>query len=324
VGVTLVVAGLMLGPFLLVGGWERPGGGTTAAIAAALALVGAAVATGDRCQLESAYYCARVESDRSRPSGRVLLLDTLRHSYVDLTDPAYLEFEYTRLIGDAIDVFRPARRPIEALHVGGGGFTLPRYLSATRPGSASTVLELDPDLPALARERLGLQTSPSLSVRTGDARVALSEARAGANDLVIGDAFGGVAVPWHLTTVEVVREIRRTLRADGIYALNLIDYPPADFARAEARTLARGFRHVALMAPPELIGGASGGNFVLLASESPLPLERLRARIAGRGTGELVVAGRRLERFGGSAPVLTDEYAPVDQLLTPGVSSREG
>jgi spermidine synthase len=159
-------------------------------------------------------------------------------------------------------------------------------------------------------------------VRTGDARVALGEARRGAFDLVVGDAFGGVAVPWHLTTLEVVREIRSALRPRGVYALNVIDFPPADFARAEARTLARGFRHVALVAPPELLDGSSGGNFVLLASQAPLPLERIRGRISGRGTREVVAAGRRLERFAGGAAVLTDEYAPVDQLLTPG--SRGG
>ena len=321
-GGTLIAAGIALGVLLAASGRRRVGAGTLGAVAVALALAGIGVAVGDRCQVESAYYCARVEADPGRPSGRLLRLDTLRHSYVDLADPRHLEFDYARLIGDTIDVMRPAREPLDALHVGGGGFTLPRYLAATRPGSRSLVLELDRALPALARERLGLRTGPALRVRTGDARVALGEARRGAFDLVVGDAFGGVAVPWHLTTLEVVREIRSALRPRGVYALNVIDFPPADFARAEARTLARGFRHVALVAPPELLDGSSGGNFVLLASQAPLPLERIRGRISGRGTREVVAAGRRLERFAGGAAVLTDEYAPVDQLLTPG--SRGG
>ena len=318
-GATLVIAGIALGVLLAASGRRRTVGGALGVLAAALVLAGLGVASGSRCEVESAYYCARVEVDPARPSGRLLLLDTLRHSYVDLADPKLLEFEYARIIGDTVDVFRPSGRPLAALHIGGGGFTLPRYLAATRPGSRSTVLELDPALPELARERLGLETGPALRVRTGDARVALSDQRRDAFDLVVGDAFGGVAVPWHLTTLEVVEDIRRSLRPRGVYALNVIDYPPADFARAEARTLARGFRHTALVAPPELLDGASGGNFVLLASDAPLPLDRLRARIDARGTGEVVAAGRRLERFYGSAPVLTDEYAPVDQLLTPGV-----
>ena len=39
------------------------------------------------CEEETAYHCARVVADPARDSGRVLMLDTLRHSYVDLDDP---------------------------------------------------------------------------------------------------------------------------------------------------------------------------------------------------------------------------------------------
>lgn len=318
VGGALVVAGIALSAVLSRG---RPGAAALGALALALALGALAVAIGDRCQVESAYHCARVEADPNRPSGRLLLLDTLSHSYVDLADPTYLEFDYTRLIGDAIDVFRPAGAPVDALHIGGGGFTIPRYVDATRPGSQSLVLEVDPALLELARERLGLRTRPQLTVRTGDARVALAREPSGARDLVVGDAFGGLAVPWHLTTLEVVREVRRTLTPRGIYALNVIDYPPSRFARAQTRTLARGFRHVALLAPPQSVSGSSGGNFILLASQAPLPLQGLRERIAARGGGEEVVSGRRLGRFFAGAPLLTDEYAPVDQLLTPGLAA---
>ncbi len=316
VGGALVTAGVVLAAVLRRG---RLSAAALGALPVALALGAAGVAIGDRCQVESAYYCARVEADPSRPSGRLLRLDTLRHSYVDLADPTRLEFDYTRLIGDAIDVFRPPGAPVDALHIGGGGFSIPRYLEATRPGSRSLVLELDPALLELARERLGLRTRPELAVRTGDARVALARERSGARDLVVGDAFGGVAVPWHLTTLEVVREVRRALTPQGIYALNVIDYPPSRFVRAETRTLARGFRHVALLAPPESVSGRSGGNFVLLASQAPLPLKGLRERISARGGGEEMVTGRALGRFFAGAVVLTDEYAPVDQLLTPGL-----
>ena len=318
VGGTLVLAGIALWAVLRRG---RPSAAALGALAAAVTLGALGVGIGDRCQVETAYHCARVEADPSRPSGRLLSLDTLSHSYVDLADPTYLEFDYARLIGDAIDVFRPPRAPVDALHIGGGGFTIPRYVDATRPGSRSLVLEVDPALLKLARERLGLRTRPELAVRTGDARVALARERRGGRDLVVGDAFGGLAVPWHLTTLEVVREVRRTLTPRGVYALNVIDYPPLRFARAEAHTLAQGFRHVALLAPPESVSGRSGGNFVLLASQAPLPLEGLRERIAARGGREEVVSGRALGSFFAGAPLLTDEYAPVDQLLTPALST---
>ena len=59
--------------------------------------------------------------------------------------------------------------------------------------------------------------------------------------LVIGDAFGGLAVPWHLTTTEFLDEVARVLRPDGAYVANLIDYPPLGFFRAEAATAATRF-----------------------------------------------------------------------------------
>ena len=102
------------------------------------------LAAGAPCDAETVYHCARVEQDDARPSGRVLRLERLRHSYVDLQDPTYLEFDYTRWMGDAIGAMPGG--PLDAVFIGGGGFTLPRYIAATRPGSRSRVLEVDGDL----------------------------------------------------------------------------------------------------------------------------------------------------------------------------------
>ena len=100
----------------------------------------------------------------------------------------------TRLVADVLTTL-PRRGPVRALHVGGGGFSLPRHLAAVRPGSTSTVLEIDPEVVRLARRRLGLRTGPALRVRTGDARVSLRDEPDGRYDVVVGDAFGGRAVP---------------------------------------------------------------------------------------------------------------------------------
>jgi SAM-dependent methyltransferase len=316
---------LALGGLLVVAGavlWVRlarpPGRQPVAALLAAGALAGAGLLLGTPCDVASAYFCARVEADPERPSGRTLVMDTLQHSYVDLDDPTHLEFPYVRRIAEAVDALAPAGRPIAAVHLGGGGFTVPRYVAATRPGSRSTVLELDPALVQLARERLGLRTSAALRVRTGDARRNLRDVPTASADLVVGDAFGGLAVPWHLATAELLADVRRVLRPGGVYALNLIDRPPSEFARAEAATLLAAFAHVALAGPVGQLEGLEGGNFVLLASDRPLPLRRLRlAAEADPEEAELVSDRAALERFAGDAQVLTDDFAPVDQLLTP-------
>ena len=251
--------------------------------------------SGSRCATESVYFCANVVADPERPSGRTLQLDDLRHSYVDLERPRHLEFAYTRWMGDAIDALHGPGEPLDAIFVGGGGFTLPRYLAATRPGSRSRVLEVDRQLVDLAREELGLRTGPDLQVEVGDARVTLRGEPDASADLVVGDAFGGRSVPWHLATREFAEDVRRVLRPDGVYLLNVIDFGDLDLIRAEAATLLDVFADVRLVAAPE--AGPAGGNLVLVASAATLPAavgstrpRRPHARPRG---GRAVRRGRR-------------------------------
>ena len=97
----------------------------------------------------------------------MVFLDGHESSYVDLTDPTHLEFSYVRRIGDVLDLIRPARQPLDVLHIGGGGFTLPRYVAATRPRSRQVVFEYDAELVRIAREHLGLAASPGCGSGSG-------------------------------------------------------------------------------------------------------------------------------------------------------------
>ena len=290
----------------------------TGTVIAVVGLLGAGLTTlaPNPCDVETAYHCAKVQADPVRPGGRLLLLNSARHSYVDLDDFEHLEFAYAKWMGAFIDLYRPVGQPLRALHVGGGGFTLPRYLDATRPGTFNRVLELDGELVALDEAKLGVVPGPSLNIVVGDARISLTNQSSGDFDLVVGDAFGHLAVPWHLTTREFVTEIRRVLAPEGAYALNVIDNPPASLVRAEIATVMAVFDHVALVAPAQAIAGVSGANFVILASNAPLPLDTLRPRIAALVGRVSVLAGDELATFVNHAGILTDDYAPVDQLLT--------
>ncbi|MEV6347695.1 fused MFS/spermidine synthase [Actinoplanes sp. NPDC051851] len=276
---------------------------------------GLAVTAPTPCDVETAYHCAQVQSDPARAGGRTLILNSARHSYVDLNDPRYLEFEYVQWLGAIADAFRPAGEPVDALHVGGGGFTMPGYLRATRPGSDQLVLELDGGLVELDRRSLGLVTGDDLRVRVGDARVGVAAQPSAAYDLVIGDAFGYLVVPWHLATREMAADVSRVLRPSGVYTQNVIDYPPNRFIRAEVATVAAVFPHVALIAPPDALAGAAGSNFVIVASRSPLPVSAIRTALTGLTSPAELITDAALTAFVGSAHVLTDDYAPVDQLL---------
>jgi spermidine synthase len=179
------------------------------------------------------------------------------------------------------------------------------------------VLEVDPGVVDLDRAQLGLRTSDRLRVRVVDARVGLADERPGKRDLVVGDAFGGMSVPWQLTTREALELVDRALTDQGVYAVNLIDHPPLGFVRAELATMRAVFPHVLLLAPAPVLAGDDGGNVVAVASRSPLPAERLDETLSDVVPGWQVAEGAELDALVGDAAVLTDDHAPVDQLLTP-------
>jgi spermidine synthase len=309
-GVALVVGGLVVEVA------SRRRAAMLAAAVVGLGGLGAALAPSG-CDAETVYHCAVVVDDPARDTGYVLRLDNLRHSYVDTEDPRHLEFAYVKALAAAVDSRFPAGEPLDAHHLGGGGMTLPRYLADTRPGTSSTVSEIDPGVVRVDRERLGLDEVEGLEVRVEDARLGLREVDDDELDLVVGDAFGGVSVPWHLTTRELVRDVDRVLAADGVYAANIIDFPPLGFARAEVATLGTVFQDVALAAAPATVRGEGGGNLVVVASRSPIDTAAWQAAIDGRGLDWEVLDGAALDAWVGDAPVLTDDFAPVDQLLTP-------
>lgn len=309
IGIALVLVGAALGVRL-----SRLATAPVAAVlVGAIALAALTAAVDTPCDRETDYHCAVVEPDPALPSGRSLLLDDVHHSYVDLEDPTHLEYAYTQWIADGIDAHAPGGAPLDAVFVGGGGFTLPRWLAATHPGSRSHVLEVDGDLVELVRERLGLRTSPALRVSVGDARTTLREQPDASADVVVGDAFGTYAVPWHLATTEWAEEVHRVLRPGGLYALNVIDFRPLELLRAEAATLLEVFDDVRLVTHPGEDLRPGGGNAVLLASDRPLP-----AAAGSDAEGAITLRRDEVVRFAGNTEPLRDDFAPADQLLTIG------
>ncbi|ROT34402.1 spermidine synthase [Micromonospora sp. HM5-17] len=316
--VLLGLTGLAVGGYLHRRRTTLPRASRATAALAVLGLAGASLSAvaPTPCDVETAYHCASVEPDPANSTGRLLVLNSAWHSYVDLADPTHLEFAYTQWLGAVADVLAPAGQALEAVHLGGGGFTMPRYLTATRPGTRNEVYEIDGELVELGRRELDVRLGPELRARIGDARMLIGERPDRSADLVIGDAFGHLVVPWHLATREMAAEIRRVVRPGGIYAQNVIDHPPLRFIRAEVATVAAEFPHVALIAPPAAIAGKQGANFVIVASAAPLPLEPLRQRLSTTAREPVILlSGADLDNFVDDALVLTDEYAPVDQLL---------
>jgi len=278
----------------------------------ALTAAGALAASSDSpCMLETRYHCVGIAVDPSRPGGRELILDEDHNSYIDLDDPTHLDYVYTRWIAEAIEAENPPGVPLVGVFVGGGAFTLPRWLDATRPGSSAHVLEVDGDLVDFDKEHFGLRISPDLSVSVGDARNTIREVPDNSADVVVGDAFSGYTIPWHLTTAEWLEEVRRVLKPGGLYALNAIDLPPLEFLKAEAATMLDAFAEVRMVGYPGKERMPYGGNLILLGSDQPMP-----SGVGASAEGALTYTDAEVERLAAGTETLRDDYAPVDQLRT--------
>ena len=262
------------------------------------------------CEVETAYFCASEVTDPDNPDASFLLLDTVTHAYVDKVDPTNLRFSSIRMFASAIEAMTDG--PVDTLHVGGGGFSLPTWLAATRPGSKNVVLELDGTLVEFVEERF--EPAPVERTIVGDARVSLEQA-GDDFDVVIGDAFGGLAVPWHLTTAEFLGEISGRLGGEGFYVMNLIDHGDFDFLRAELATASSVFPHVARRHRARSDSMSEATSCSSLRSGRSPGTASWRRRLHSISS-VTALTGTALDEFVDGAAILTDDFAPVDQLLT--------
>ncbi|MGW1072671.1 spermidine synthase [Streptomyces sp. NPDC002537] len=262
---------------------------------------------------------AEIVPDRDRPRGFTLLIDSAPQSHVDLDDPTYLDFAYQRRLGHIADLVAPPGRPIQALHLGGGAFTLARYVAATRPRSTQQIVEIDAPLVQFVRRELPLDGSWRIRVRGGDAREGLAKVPDGWADLIIADVFSGARTPAHLTSTEFTGEVRRALRPGGFYAANLADGPPLSYVKAQIATVRTVFPELCLTADPAVLRGRRFGNAVLLASDRELPVAELTRRAATDPHQGRVEHGRALADFTGGAAPVTDASARPSPAPPPSV-----
>jgi hypothetical protein len=227
-------------------------------------------------RVETSQGPADLLADPGRPGAQVLYVDGLASSHVDLQDPKRLHMDYQWRLGAALDALRPARgEPITVVHLGGGALALPRFVAATRPRAVQHVYEIEPELVALGRRRLG---GRRLGLRCGDAAELI--ARCERADAVIGDAFVGTELPPQLASAAFAAEVRRALGGDGVYLLNVVDAPPWDAADAQERILGDTFASVLVFGAREVVDRRRAGNVLFAASDARLSRTALTRALA--------------------------------------------
>lgn len=270
---------------------------------------------------ESQYYTIRVERTVREDDGspiNALHLDHLVHSYSDPRDPGFLEYDYLRAFNEVIQATGKRRDDFHLLFIGGGGYTLPRLVERDFPRAKIDVAEIDPAVTRVARHWFGLRRNTRVRSINQDARwfAMHGGAEEGTYDAIFIDAFNDLSVPYHLTTREMTARLRKLLRPDGVIAANLIDhYGEGRFLASYVRTLQSvfGAANVAVVVETREDLRSDRSTFVVVAS-SRLP-QFYAAHVLPHAELQQYVKDRR-------GIVLTDDYAPVDNMLAPLFTQR--
>jgi spermidine synthase len=257
---------------------------------------------------------------------RTLALDSLIHGYVDLKDPVNLCYEYEHIYRNLTHYYAAGKTRFNAFFIGAGSYTFPRWMLFQWPEAQITVAEIDPLVVAANHLALGLPKDTPIRTIIGDARNVISGLPAGEKyDLFYGDAFNDLSVPWHLTTLEFVKRIKSHLKPGGAYMLNVIDnYDNGLLVGASYLTLRKIFRHVYIFCTNPLRIQNLRDTFILLASDQPIDTSRWTSKSGDYSDGVLLTPKNLnylAQRCNGL--ILTDNFAPVENLIAPVVRKRK-
>lgn len=186
----------------------------------------------------------------------------------------------------------------DALVIGGGGYSFPKWLVAHCPQARVTVVEIDPVISDIARRRFFLDDLiRDFGATPGDAHATPSDTSPGRLrlvcddgwaylrgcgrhfDLIVNDAFGGRKPLGPLKTSEGARGVREHLSKHGIYLANVISALEGKRARPLEESLAacKGtFAHVYLI-PERPEEPEREGDNVLIASQLRLSIQKCYA-----------------------------------------------
>lgn len=284
------------------------------------------------CMIESNYFCIRVrDEDQNGEVYRVLTLDHLVHSYSHVTKTDDLRYSYEQIDSEVAEFILKRDGQVRYLLLGGGGYTMPRYLENAYPADKAIidVVEIDPMVTQVAKTHMGLGLNTRVTSYNLDARQYLAERSVNERkyNIIQADAFNDFSVPYHLTTREFGALVKQHLTEDGVYLVNMIDGGDAEFARALIRTVSVNFPYLYFCPTNKAYDGIRLNTMLLIASAKPLDEKALRAATGHDNITHIsnwLIDRAELDKWLAKPPqlVLTDEYVPTDNLLIPAFENK--
>lgn len=255
----------------------------------------------------------RVQIFRSEKNGREIRamsfdpFATQSAIYIDDGKPA---LDYSRFYHLA-EHYNPNFKRV--LIIGGAGYSAPRDFLERYPQATIDVVEIDPGMTAIAKQYFNLKDDPRLRTIHEDGRTFLNNAEPGTYDVILMDAFASSStVPFQLTTVEAVGQIKHLLTPNGVVLLNLISAIEGNrgmFLRSGYATYKTAFPNIDIYKVRPERPNAELQNLILVASSASAtdtPNDELNDLLAHKYSGTLLP----------DLPPLTDDLAPVEYYLS--------
>ena len=274
-------------------------------------------------QKDTFYHRIRIEED---DEARYLYFDRTLQSAMTLKDPAALRLLYSRYTSIGF-TFRPDARKMLIIGLGGG--SIPKKLNKELPNMEIDAVEIDPEVVKMAKDHFNVKEGKNLRIHAQDGRLFLSRTQT-QYDIILLDAYFTDSMPFHLATKEFFELAQRKLTPNGIIVANLISAvtgPSGKIARSFVRTQRQVFPQTYIFAArrPDHVSLDTIQNVIVIATRDKqrVDIKEIvkRAKDLDKGlfpdpTQDIAISyfDKLLPE---DVPILTDDYAPTDNLLNP-------
>lgn len=194
--------------------------------------------------------------------------------------------------------------------IGGAAYQYPKYYISNFKDKSMDVIEIDPMSTEIAKNYFYLddlvrdfntESTGRLGLYNDDGRVFLADSTK-KYDAILNDAFSGEVPVGTLATVEAAKIIRNRLNKNGVYMSNVLGAVSGHrgkFLRSEVKTLKTVFRHVYVMPVYENATSNQYINWMVIATDGDTYVPK---------TVDIEITDKDI--------VLTDDYCPIDSLIT--------
>ena len=217
-----------------------------------------------------------------------------------------LVFDYTKYYDKMFDANIGVNN---VLLIWWGWYSYPKYYISHYPLKKMDVVEIDGKITEIAKKyfyldkllkEFDLTNNKRLNLINEDGRTYLNS-----NDIkydaILNDAFAGDNPAKTLTTIENIKNIKKSLQQDGLYLTNIIsslEWNKSKFLRAEVNTLKKVFNNVYIIPCRSSDDLYNSQNIMVIASDDDLSFD---------DAYNLVLKEDEI--------VITDDYCPIDSLI---------